>query len=173
MRAAKFSSRDSAGRFRLAAAPMPIRSRIPAMQGGGRARMSDLGPGRRAQEMVRRPEEQCRTAALSRRASGRLRAFLGNWLTPLPALGDNSILGAFAENFLLRYLAFEPDAGPLYSSAQFDFDKDLPRMASAAKLFSATTFNPAAPADLPSTDLSAFDKHGGKLSSIMAGPTCW
>jgi hypothetical protein len=45
---------------------------IPAMQGGGRARMSDFGPGRRAQEMVRRPEEQRRTAALSRRASGRL-----------------------------------------------------------------------------------------------------
>ena len=88
--------------------------------------------------------------------------FWGNWLTPLPALSDDSILGAFAENFL-KYLAFEPDAGPLYSSAQFDFDKDLPRMASAAKLFSATTFNPAAPADLPSTDLSAFAKHGGKL----------
>jgi hypothetical protein len=85
--------------------------------------------------------------------------FWGNWLTPLPALSDDS---TFAENFL-KYLAFVPDAGPLYSSAQFDFDKDLPRMASAARLFSATTFNPAAPADLPATDLSAFANHGGKL----------
>ena len=132
------------------------------MQGGGRARMSDLGPGRRAQEMVRRPENSAGQQLYPGGLPVGSEPFWGNWLTPLPALGDDSILGAFAENFL-RYLAFEPDAGPLYSSAQFDFDKDLPRMAPAARLFSATTFNPAAPADLPSTDLSAFAKHGGKL----------
>ena len=96
--------------------------------------MSDLGPGRRAQERYGGP----RNSAGQQLYPGGLpvgsEPFWVNWLTPLPALGDDSILGAFAENFL-RYLAFEPDAGPLYSSAQFDFDKDLPRMASAAKLF--------------------------------------
>jgi feruloyl esterase len=88
--------------------------------------------------------------------------FWSNWLTTLTGLDNDSILGAFAENFL-KYLAFVPDAGPLYSSAQFDFDKDPQRMAAAAKLYSATTFNPASPADLPMTDLSAFAKRGGKL----------
>ncbi|THD46311.1 MAG: tannase/feruloyl esterase family alpha/beta hydrolase [Bradyrhizobium sp.] len=88
--------------------------------------------------------------------------FWANWLTPLAGLGDDSILGAFAENFV-KYLAFVPDAGPLYSSAQYDYDKDPQRMGAGAKIYNATTFNPVSPGDLPATDLSAFAKHGGKL----------
>jgi hypothetical protein len=87
--------------------------------------------------------------------------FWVNWLTPLTPGGD-SILGSFAEDYL-RYLAFVPDAGPLYSSAQFNFDKDPSRLAFMSKVYNATTFNPNSPQDLPGTDLSSFAKHGGKL----------
>jgi hypothetical protein len=85
-------------------------------------------------------------------------AYYGTPLTP----GGDSILGSFAEDYL-KYIAFVPDAGPLYTSAQFNFDKDLPRLSFMSKVYNATTFNPNSLQDLPGTDLSSFAKHGGKL----------
>ena len=77
--------------------------------------------------------------------------------------GESCILGSFAEGSL-KYLAFVPDAGPLYTSDEFNFDKDPSKLALMANVYNATTFNvESPPQNLPGTDLSAFAKHGGKL----------
>ena len=70
-----------------------------------------------------------------------------NWI-----ITDNrpSIGTSFAETFF-RYLAFaKPD--PQYEMTQFDVDKDLPKLESIHQILDATD-----------TDLSRFQKRGGKL----------
>ena len=67
----------------------------------------------------------------------------------------------FAQDFL-RYMAFEPSAGPSFKVTEFDFDKDPPRLAPQARVYNAATFN-------PETGQTSFGRHqrvpaaGGKL----------
>jgi feruloyl esterase len=56
----------------------------------------------------------------------------------------------FAENFL-RYMLF-PEKDPKFSLSQFNIDKDPPRTTLATQILNATD-----------SDLSAFERHGGKL----------
>lgn len=76
---------------------------------------------------------------------------------PVPAF-----LPRFAQDFL-RYMAFEPDAGPTYEVRQFDFDRDPARLAAMAGLYNATTFDPAHPDALGNTDFADFRQAGGKM----------
>jgi feruloyl esterase len=71
-------------------------------------------------------------------------------------------LPLFGRDFL-RYLAFEPDAGPTYAASQFDFDRDPPRLAAMATLYNAATYLPGATPDVKGADLSAFAKAGGHM----------
>jgi feruloyl esterase len=53
---------------------------------------------------------------------------------------------------MLRYMVFEPDAGPTYGIHDFDFERDVPRIALTEPLYNAQ--NP---------DLRAFRDRGGRL----------
>jgi feruloyl esterase len=89
----------------------------------------------------------------------------GLWIT-----GTGSVpptLPLFARDFL-RYMAFEPDAGPTYNFGQFDFDRDPARLAPMAALYNAATWVPAAPGaeqpgEVAGADLSAFARAGGRM----------
>jgi pimeloyl-ACP methyl ester carboxylesterase len=72
------------------------------------------------------------------------------WLTGLKPAGGKLIY-AFGSDFL-RYMAFQDDPGERYRAAEFDFDKDPPRLAFMAKIYNA--MNP---------DLSRFKARGGRL----------
>lgn len=72
------------------------------------------------------------------------------WLTGMDPAGGKLIY-AFGQDFL-RYMAFQDDPGDRYRAADFDFDKDPPRLA-----FMATIYNAMNP------DLSRFKARGGKL----------
>ncbi|MBR0797016.1 tannase/feruloyl esterase family alpha/beta hydrolase [Bradyrhizobium jicamae] len=72
------------------------------------------------------------------------------WLTGLDPAGGKLIYG-FGLDFL-RYMAFQDDPGERYKAADFDFDKDPPRLAHMAAIYNA--MNP---------DLSRFKARGGKL----------
>ena len=72
------------------------------------------------------------------------------WLTGLPT-GQHPLVPAFGTDFV-RYMAFEPDAGPDYSLLKFDFDADPPRLKTMAEMYNST--NP---------DLSKFKARGGKM----------
>ena len=72
------------------------------------------------------------------------------WLTGLEPAGGKLIYG-FGLDFL-RYMAFQDDPGERYRAADFDFDKDPPRLAFMANIYNA--MNP---------DLSKFKARGGKL----------
>ena len=78
-------------------------------------------------------------------------------LSPLPPL-----LPLFARDFI-RYMAFEPDAGPDAEVGGFDFEHDPARLAPMARLYNAATFDPADPETMQGADLSAFAARGGKL----------
>jgi feruloyl esterase len=67
----------------------------------------------------------------------------------------------FAQDFL-RYMAFQPAAGPSFKVTDFDFDRDPPRMAFTAAIYNATTFDPGT-GETDVGDLSAFRQAGGKL----------
>ena len=67
----------------------------------------------------------------------------------------------FGQDFL-RYMAFVPDAGPLYTARAFDFDRDPARLAPMADLYNAATYEPATGA-VQGADLSAFAKRGGRM----------
>ena len=82
------------------------------------------------------------------------------WETGLGKLPP--ILPLFGQEFL-RYMAFEPDAGPRYKIADFDFDRDPARMAAMAEVYNSATFEPATQKTVPAADLAAFAKHGGKM----------
>jgi feruloyl esterase len=84
----------------------------------------------------------------------------GLWLTGIGARPPAMPL--FARE-ILRYLAFEPDAGPTYKVADFDFDRDPPRMAPMAALYNVLTWVPGTPGHIEGGDLSAFAQRGGKM----------
>jgi feruloyl esterase len=84
----------------------------------------------------------------------------GLWIT-----GTGSVpptLPLFARDFL-RYMAFEPDAGPTYSISQFDFDRDPARLAPMASLYNAATWVPGSPGEVVGADLSSFARSGGRM----------
>ncbi len=84
----------------------------------------------------------------------------GLWLTgngPRPPA-----LPLFARDFL-RYMAFEPDAGPTYAVASFDIEHDPARLAAMAPLYNAATWVPGHPGHVAGSDLTAFAKRGGKM----------
>ena len=84
----------------------------------------------------------------------------GLWLTGNGRAGPAMPL--FGRDFL-RYMAFEPDAGPTYAASQFDFDRDPARLAPMAALYNVTTWTPGQPGAVQGGDLSAFAKRGGKM----------
>ena len=67
----------------------------------------------------------------------------------------------FAQNFF-KYMAFEPPAGPSFNAANYDFDKDPPRLAYTASIVNAATFNPTT-GEIEFGDMNAFREAGGKL----------
>jgi tannase/feruloyl esterase len=67
----------------------------------------------------------------------------------------------FARDFI-RYMAFEPAAGPSFKVTDFDFDRDPPRMAFTAAMYNVTTFDPET-GETRAGDMSAFRQAGGKL----------
>jgi feruloyl esterase len=83
---------------------------------------------------------------------GLMRGSEVTWQARLPYPGSSiSHSGEMGVSFA-RYLAFVPDAGPLYNSMAFNFDRDPQRMAANERMYDAT--NP---------DLHRFRAHGGKL----------
>ena len=83
----------------------------------------------------------------------------GVWLTG--GGGRPPAMPLFGQDFL-RYMAFVPDAGPLYTAREFDFDRDPARLAPMAALYNAATFIPAT-GEVAGADLSAFAKRGGRM----------
>ena len=73
-----------------------------------------------------------------------------------------AILPLFGQDFL-RYMAFEPAAGPAYRITDFDFEKDPSRMAGAGRAYNAATYDPDKPTEIAGADLSAFKQAGGKI----------
>jgi Tannase and feruloyl esterase len=85
-----------------------------------------------------------------------------HWSRWLTGLGNApALMPLFAQDFL-RYMAFEPSAGPSFKVAEFDFDKDPPRLAAQARVYNAATFNPET-GQVSFGDISAFRRAGGKL----------
>ncbi len=82
------------------------------------------------------------------------------WLTGLR--GGPPVMPLFARDFL-RYMAFEPDAGPTYNVTDFDFERDPPRLAPMAALFNAATWVPGNPGHVAGPDLGKFAARGGKM----------
>jgi feruloyl esterase len=75
-----------------------------------------------------------------------------NWIGPyVPADAGGSIYAGFMSE-LFRYMAFIPDPGPSWKPADFDWDRDPPRLAMMESLYSGS--NP---------DLRRFKAAGGKL----------
>jgi Tannase and feruloyl esterase len=81
------------------------------------------------------------------------------WLTGTSTASP--ALPRFAQDFL-RYMAFQPSAGPSFQVADFDFDRDPQRLDSMAEMYNAATFDPATGTTVVG-DLSAFRDAGGKL----------
>jgi feruloyl esterase len=89
----------------------------------------------------------------------------GLWLTG--AGGRPPLMPLFGRDFL-RYMAFLPDAGPLYTAREFNFDRDPARLAPMAELYNAATWLPGTPGEVQGgevqgADLSAFAKRGGRM----------
>jgi hypothetical protein len=82
------------------------------------------------------------------------------WLTG--AGGRPPAMPLFARDFL-RYMAFEPDAGPTYGVADFDLARDPARLAPMAALYNAATWVPGKPGHVAGTDLRTFAAHGGRM----------
>ena len=59
-------------------------------------------------------------------------------------------------------MAFDPPAGPSYNVINYDFDKDPPRLAYAASITNAATYNPST-GEIEFDDMNAFKEAGGKL----------
>lgn len=72
------------------------------------------------------------------------------WVSGLDPVGGKLIYG-FGADFL-RYMAFQDDPGERYKAADFDFDKDPPRLSFMGAIYNA--MNP---------DLSKFKARGGKM----------
>ena len=67
----------------------------------------------------------------------------------------------FAQDFY-RYMVFQPPPGPNFNLTDYDFDKDPSRLAYAASIGNAATFNPDT-GEVEFGDMSAFRQAGGKL----------
>lgn len=76
--------------------------------------------------------------------------YWSRWLVG-PADGTRPHIAELGTNFL-RSFGLPQDPGPGYTSAQFDLDRDIPRLAASGRLYDATD-----------PDLSAFARGGGKL----------
>jgi Tannase and feruloyl esterase len=81
------------------------------------------------------------------------------WLTG--AGNAPPLMPLFAQDFL-RFMAFEPAAGPSFRVTDFDFDKDPQRMGYTARMYNAATFDPDS-GETITGDISAFRQGGGKL----------
>jgi hypothetical protein len=75
--------------------------------------------------------------------------------------GTSAFMARRAQDFY-RYYAFEPPPGPTFEVSDYDFDKDPPRLAHAASILNAATFNPNT-GEMEFGDLTAFRQAGGKL----------
>jgi len=85
-----------------------------------------------------------------------------HWPRWLTGLGNApALMPLFVQDFL-RYMAFEFSAGPPFKVAEFDFDKDPPRLAAQSRVYNAATFNPET-GQVSFGDISAFRQAGGKL----------
>ena len=87
------------------------------------------------------------------------------WLTG--AGNAPALMPLFAQDFL-RYMAFEPSAGPTFKVTDFDFDKDPQRMGFTSGLYNAATFIPSR-GEVDTGDISAFRQAGGKLILYHGG----
>ena len=85
--------------------------------------------------------------------------FWPRWITGTGAAPAGAAL--LAEGFY-RYIFFQPPAGPTFKVKDYDFDKDPPRLAYAASIINAATFN-LNTGEIEFGDLSAFRQAGGKL----------
>lgn len=86
-----------------------------------------------------------------------------NWPLWLTGAGARPpALPLFSRDFL-RYMAFEPDAGPTYAVGDFDFERDPPKLATMAALYNAGTWVAGNPGHVAAPDLSGFTKRGGKM----------
>ena len=63
---------------------------------------------------------------------------------------------------LFQVHGLRPPAGPSYNVINYDFDKDPPRLAYAASITNAATYNPST-GEIEFDDMNAFKKAGGKL----------
>ena len=81
------------------------------------------------------------------------------WLTG--AGNAPPLMPLFARDFV-RYMAFEPSAGPSFNVTDYDFDRDPPRTAAMAPIYNAGTFDPAS-GEMKVGDIGAFRQAGGKL----------
>jgi hypothetical protein len=85
-----------------------------------------------------------------------------HWPRWLTGVGTRTpALPLFARDFL-RFMAFQPSAGPSFNVTDFDFDRDPPRLASMAAMYNVATFDPTT-GEIDADDLSAFQQAGGKL----------
>jgi hypothetical protein len=82
------------------------------------------------------------------------------WLTG--AGNASALMPLFGQDFI-RYMAFQPSAGPGASIADYDVERDPPRLAAMAPVYNAATFDPASGTANPAADLSAFARAGGKM----------
>jgi Tannase and feruloyl esterase len=70
-------------------------------------------------------------------------------------------MSVWAQSFF-SYAAFDPPTGPSFKLANYDFDKDPPRLAYTASIINAATFNPSS-GKIEFDDMNAFRRAGGKL----------
>ena len=82
------------------------------------------------------------------------------WPARITGTGGGQAL-PFAQSYF-RYMAFDPPAGPSYNVINYDFDKDPPRLAYAASITNAATYNPST-GEIEFDDMNAFKEAGGKL----------
>jgi feruloyl esterase len=83
-----------------------------------------------------------------------------NWGIWLTGVGKSPpAMPLFARDFL-RYMAFEPDAGPGYAVKDFDFGRDPARLAPMAALYNAATWEQG---EVRGGDLSEFARRGGRM----------
>ncbi len=89
------------------------------------------------------------------------------WPARITGTGGGQAL-PYAQSYF-RYMAFDPPAGPSYNVINYDFDKDPPRLAYAASITNAATYNPST-GEIEFDGMNAFKEAGGKLGGRL-GPT--
>ncbi|MBM0204457.1 tannase/feruloyl esterase family alpha/beta hydrolase [Micromonospora sp. STR1s_5] len=85
-----------------------------------------------------------------------------HWPRWMTGLGNApALMPLFGRDFV-RYMAFEPSAGPSFNVSDYDFDKDPSRTSPLASVYNAGTFDPIS-GEMKVGDISAFRQGGGKL----------